>query len=242
MSQEFLPIINVIASPTKVSRGQMISINASIVEKTTLKPMVFDTIYMEILDSKGVVVWPLSTIEKNSSTISKLISTAEMKRGKYTVRITPSKYRTPIGVARFEIEDTDMTLIPLIPLALLAIPSSSSREKIEKEFVEPPVIPKIAWLIYRTEKDSKVCEICRPHEGKVFRPDDPKLIRISPPELGGDTHYRCRCHYDIITQEQERRRLNAEYELQAEQAYNAYMVAKAFWQTLKITNPTRNQR
>jgi len=123
MAQEFLPLINVIASPTKVSRGQMISISVNIVEKTSLQPMAFDVIYMEILDDKGVPVWPLSTIEKNSATLSKLISTAEMKRGKYTIRITPSKYRTPIGVATFEIEDTDMTLIPLIPLALLSVPS-----------------------------------------------------------------------------------------------------------------------
>lgn len=231
MAQEFLPLINVIASPTKVSRGQMISINVNIVEKTTLQPMPFDVIYMEILDSKGVPVWPLSTIEKNSATLSKLISTAEMKKGKYTVRITPSRYRRPIGVAEFEIEDTDMTLIPLIPLALLAIPSSTSQEKVEREFVEPPEPPKIAWLIYRTERDSRVCPICRPHEGKFFRPDDPKLIRIGPPELGGDTHYRCRCHYDIITAEQEQKRLNANLQFQAEQAYQVYLVATAFWQT-----------
>lgn len=226
MAQEFLPLINVIASPTKISRGQMISISVNIVEKTTLKPMPFDVIYMEILDSKGVAVWPLSTIEENSATLFKLISTAEMKKGKYTVRITPSRHLTPIGVATFEIEDTDMTLIPLIPLALLP------------DLVEPPVVPKIAWLIYRTEKDSRVCPICLPHEGKRFRPDDPKLIKIGPPELGGDTHYRCRCHYDIITAEQEQRRLNVNFEMQAEQAYNAYLVARAFWQTLKITNPT----
>lgn len=241
MAQEFLPIINVIAAPTKVSRGQMISISVNIVEKTTLKPMPFDVIYMEILDSKGVPVWPLSTIEKNSATLSKLISTAEMKKGRYTVRITPSRYRTPIGVAEFEIEDTDMTLIPLIPLALLALPSSTSQEKVEREFVEPPTPPKIAWLIYRTEKDSRVCPICRPHEGKFFRPDDPKLIRIGPPELGDDTHYRCRCHYDIITAEEVEKMFSANLQFQAEQAYNAYLVARAFWQTLKITNPTRKR-
>lgn len=240
MAQEFLPIINVIASPTKISRGQMISISVNIVERTSLQPMPFDVIYMEILDSKGVPVWPLSTIEKNSATLSKLISTAELEKGKYTVRITPSKYRTPIGVAEFEIEDTDMTLIPLIPLTLLSIPSSNSQEKVEREFVEPIQTPKIAWLIYRTEPDGRVCEICRPHKNKVFRPDDPKLIRIGPPELGGDTHYRCRCGYDIITVEEEQRRLNAEYE--ADQAYTAYMVARAFWQTLKITNPTRKRK
>lgn len=241
MAQEFLPLINVIASPTKVSRGQMISISVNVVERTTLVPMQFDKLYMEILDSIGVPVWPLSVIEKDSATISKLISTAEMKKGKYTVRITPSVYRRPIGATEFEIEDTDMTLIPLIPLALLALPSSTSQEKIEKEFVEPPVTPKIAWLIYRTEKDSRVCPICLPHEGKLFRPDDPKLIRISPPELGGDTHYRCRCQYDFITAEQEQKRLRANFEMQAAQAYNAYLVASAFWQTLKITNPTRRQ-
>jgi len=240
MVQEFLPLINVIASPTKISKGQMISINVNIVEKTTLQPMPFDVIYMEILDSKGVPVWPLSTIEKNSSTLSKLISTAEMKPGKYTVRITPSKYRTPMGFAEFEIEDANILLIPLIPLALVALPSSNSQEKIEKEFVEPPTPPKIAWLIYRTEKDSKVCPICRPHESKVFRPDDPKLVRIGPPELGGDTHYRCRCHYDIITAEQERKRLNAQLEFQAQQAYNAYMAAKVFWKSLKIPVTTRS--
>lgn len=238
MAQEFLPLINVIASPTKISKGQMISIWASIVEKTTLEPMVFDRIYMEILDSKGVAVWPLSIIEKNSSTFSKLISTAELKTGKYTVRVTPSVYRTPIGVAEFEIEDANMTMIPLIPLTLLALPSSNSQEKIEKAFVDPIPPPKIAWLIYRTEPDGRVCPICLPNKGKVFRPDDPKLIRIGPPELDGDTHYRCRCGYDIITVEQEKRQLRAQFEFKAMQAYNVAQVAKVFWKSLKIRPPT----
>jgi len=234
MAQEFHPVINVMIAPSKVSRGQMVSINVNVRESTTLQPMPFDKLYMEIIDSKGVPVWPLSTIEENSSTVTKLISTAEMKKGTYTVRITPSKYRRPIGAANFEIEDTDMTLIPLIPLILLSIPSSTMQEKIEREFVEPPQTPKIAWLIYRTEKDSRVCPICLPHEGQVFRPDDPKLVRIGPPQLGGDTHYKCRCHYDFITIEQEQRRLNANWEMQAQQAYNAYMAARAFWESLKI--------
>jgi len=234
MAQEFRPRINVIASPTKVSRGQMISISVRVVDWTTGQPMPFDKLYMEILNDKGVAVWPLSVIEENSSTISKLISTAEMDIGKHTVRITPSVYRRPIGVAEFEIEDKNILMIPLIPLALLALPSATKKEKIEKEFVEPPEPPLIAWLIYRTERDSRVCEICRPHEGKVFRPDDPQLIRIGPPELGGDTHYRCRCGYDIITQKQERQQLDAQFQIDAQSALNAYLVAKAYWQSLKI--------
>lgn len=234
MAQDFLPLINVIASPTKISKGQMISISVNIVEKTTLQPMVFDVIYMEILDSKGVAVWPLSTIEENSATMSKLISTADMDKGIYTIRITPSKNRRPLGISTFEVENTDMTLIPLIPLVLLSVPSSTKKEKIEKEFVEPPEPPKISWIIYRTEKDTRVCPVCLPDEAKIFRPDDPQFPRIP-------RHPNCRCVYDIISAEQERKRLNAQIELKAESAmkaaqiFHVYRAAKKYWKSLKIT-------
>ena len=239
-------------NPSKIKRGQMLQVSAEMYDSLTGRPVVFKRIYMQIIDSVGVEFWPLSTIKENSSQVNKLISTAEMKGGKYTIRISPSRKLSPQAAFVIEVEaDGVDALLPLIPLALLARPSGIKKDKIEKEFAQPKdplpttetekkekereetrkepepkddrhredydddlkikeeeeeeedkVAPKIAWLIYATEKDGKVCDICKPHEGKLFLPHDPELIRIGPPQYGMDTHFNCRCHYDIVTDAQ----------------------------------------
>jgi hypothetical protein len=226
MAQEYHPKVEVFAAPKTVAKGQMIAIHATITERYSGEPMVFDNIYMEIIDEKGVPVWPLSLVEVESYTISKLISTADLEAGHtYTVRISPSKHKSPMGVTTFTINHD------IIPAALL-IGGGLLIPKIllPDDLIEPETPPmKIAWLIYRTERDSKVCPICRPHEGKMFRPNDPKLIKIGPPDKGGDTHYGCRCHYDIITVEDEKSIFDAniEFLIQQQQIYDAYDAFKA---------------
>ena len=234
--------VRISVNPNKITRGQMLNVSAEIYDSITGKPLVFDRIYMQILDKDGVEVWPLSTIELNSSQVNKLISTSEMKAGKYTVRISPSKKLTPQASFTFEVETTTLAvLVPLIPLILLARPSGVVKEKVEKEFIGPIPPPKIEWIIYRTEKDSRVCPICLPNEGLLFRPDDPTLIRIGALELGGDTHYNCRCHYDIVSDVQIRKAFfdAAMEEFQAKQKklkeiHQIYLVSEIAKQSFKM--------
>jgi len=221
MSLELHPKVDVFVSPGKVQRGQMISIQSLLYDSVSGSSLDAERLYMQIIDSKGVEIWPVSTMAEDTPRMDKLISTSEMPAGKYVVRVSPSKKFSPMGVGAFEIEE-GFGVVPLIPPVLLAITSSTKSEKIRSEFVEPRY-PKITWLIYQTEKDSRVCEICRPHEGKIFRADDPTLIIIAPPQLGGDTHYRCRCHYDYITRDDEIRQFNAEIN----EIYEVYQVYKA---------------
>lgn len=210
MSEEYHPEVVVTVTPSKISKGQMISIQAYIQDRYTKVPMKFDHIYMDIIDESGVPSWPLSTVELESSSISKLISTSELDEGKtYTVRVSPSRKLSPYGSAQFHI---DRDLIPLallvpgemlIPHLLLSTPSSTVPEKDESHVVQPEQPFKIAWLIYRTQLDSKVCPICTPLEGLRFRPDDPDLIKIGDKQHAGDTHYGCRCHYDVLSEAEE---------------------------------------
>lgn len=183
--------------------------------------------------------WPVSTVEENSSTISKLISTSEMKSGKYTVRVSPSRKLRPIGEGIFEIDNRLIPaafLIPgalLIPQLLLSRSDDTKQEKVESDIVEPekpPVV--IAWLIYTTEKDTKVCKYCAPHEGERYRADDPELPKIP-------IHPRCRCHYDIISTDEEQQLYSAMWtyanvmqsirQSEAIDAFNSYRAAKIVW-------------
>jgi len=234
--------VRISINPNKVTRGQMLNVSAEIYDDITGKPLIFDRIYMQILDKDGKEVWPLSTIEINSSQINKLISTSEMEGGQYTVRISPSKKLTPQAAFTFEVETkTNAILVPLIPLILLARPSGVRKENVEKEFVEPKDQANIEWVIWRTEKDSRVCSICLPLEGLLFRVDDPEMVRVGPAEFGGDTHFGCRCVFDIITNKQVRKAFfNAAMEqYQAEQQeleeiHEIYGIAKIAKESFKV--------
>jgi len=240
----FKPKVVVSVNPPKIIEGQMVAIHAVIIDEYTNRPMLFDKFYMQIIDSQGLEVWPLSTIQKNSSSFDKLISTSELKAGKYLVRVSPSRNLRPIGAAQFEIEKSDNPLVPLIPLILLATPRSKVVKKVEKEFIEPKEPPKIAILIYKTEMDSRVCPICRAHKANhspglptsQYYPFSPEQPVIGPKELGGDSHYRCRCNFDFITTEQLRR------QQQLKSEYNAKIVKVAqitnvYWAAKKTLNP-----
>jgi hypothetical protein len=210
------PKVDVITTPGEVQRGQMFAVQATIFDRDTGMVMPFDKIFMQIIDSKGVEIWPVSTVAEGTARIDKLISTSQMRPGKYTIRVSPSRKMSPMGVAPFQIKRSlPLAAVPLIPAAILAVTSSTKKEKIETTFLEPKA-PKITWLLYQTEKDTRVCPICINFDGLVFRPDDPEIIRIGPPELGGDTHYGCRCHYDFITREMEfqmaHEQMNAQFE------------------------------
>lgn len=213
MSQVFMPRVDVVTTPNRVKRGQMIAVQALISDSKTGMFMPFDKIYMQILDEKGIEIWPLSTIAEGTERINKLISTSQMKPGKYLIRISPSKKLRPMGVSYFHIESSMLDMaVPLIPPVLLAVTSSTKKEKITADFFSPTTAINITWALYQTEKDSRVCPICLNYAGRIYRPDDPTMPRIGPEELGGDTHWGCRCHYDFITREMEMQQLNAQYE------------------------------
>jgi len=176
--------ITVHVAPNTVDAGQMIQISATVTDPTGA-PVVTPVLFMNIIDSKGRVYWPISPIERNANGFSKLISTREMQSNtRYQVRVSTNRKLSPQGWAFFKTSKKSLALafIPALIAPLVLIPQKALN----------PI-----WLIYRTELDAKVCPICRPHEGKKFRPKDSDIIRIGPPELGGQTHFGCRCHYDM---------------------------------------------
>ena len=225
------PQIIVTLTPNKIHRGQMLSIQAYAQDRYTGVPITYPVLYMDIISEDGIPVWPLSAIEENSASISKLISTSDLKEGQdYLVRISPNRNLSPSGSAMFHIDHELLDpalLVPgfmLIPHLLLSTPDSTKKEKTQSDVVGPDGPIQIAWLIYRTQLDSKVCRICKPNEGLRFRPDDPDLIKI--PE---DTHPRCRCVYDVISKYEEKQiyeaYLSRYYEMQLQE--NQYQAVAA---------------
>jgi len=168
----------------------MIQVSAVVTDKFG-SPVVVPTMYMEILDSTGKEYWPLSPIARNVSSFAKLISTNEFKHNtRYIVRVGINTKLSPQGYVFFKTENRKIipAFIPLVFAPLILAPGLD---------LIPAEAKKPIFLTYRTELDARVCPICRPNEGLVFAVDDPKLIRIGPPELGGQTHFGCRCHYDM---------------------------------------------
>jgi len=168
----------------------MIQVSAVVTDKFG-SPVVVPTMYMEILDSTGKEYWPLSPIARNVSSFAKLISTNELKHNtRYIVRVGINRKLSPQGYEFFKTKNRK--IIPaFIPLVFAPLIIALGLDLIPKEAKRP------IFLTYKTELDARVCPICEPNEGLVFAVDDPKLIRIGPPELGGETHYGCRCHYDM---------------------------------------------
>jgi len=179
--------ITVHVAPDIISAGQMIQVSVAVTDRLG-SPVVVPTLFMEILDSTGREYWKLSPMARGTSGFAKLISTSELKHNtRYTVRVSTNRKLSPQG---FDFFKTKKQRIPPPFIPLLFAPA-----------VLIPLIPKEAkkpiFLTYKTELDARVCPICRPNEGLVFAIDDPKVIKIGPPELGGDTHFGCRCHYDM---------------------------------------------
>lgn len=208
----------------------MISIQASISDMYTLEPMAFEKIYVEILNEKGVPVWPLTLVENDSATISKLISTADMEPGqKYTVRVTPSTSMSPMGQAEFEISKEGISPALLIPGLALIPEILLQHPKPEDEINPPPGPITISWLIYVTQRDSKVCKFCSPHDGERFRPDDPEMVKIP-------LHPNCRCHYDIISHEEEKEIYQAYFLGRLMEKYNGELAIKSYLAARSVTH------
>ena len=78
--------LTLVTQPAIIQKGQMLEVSVAITSPLGMSVTV-PRVYMEILDSKGVVVWPLSVIAKNTSGFTRLISTAELETNtRYTVR------------------------------------------------------------------------------------------------------------------------------------------------------------
>lgn len=180
----------------------MIQVSAVVTDKFG-QPVVVPTMYMEILDSAGKEYWPLSPIARNVSSFAKLISTNEFKHNtRYIVRVGINRKLSPQGYEFFKTKNRKIipAFIPLVFAPLVLVPRldlDPELDLIPRLDLIPEEAKKPIFLTYKTELDARVCPICEPNEGLVFAVDDPKLIRIGPPELGGETHFGCRCHYDM---------------------------------------------
>ena len=124
--------------------------------------------------------------------------------------------------------------MPLIPAILLGYKTSKKLEKINSPILEPePTLVKIVKMFYQTEIDGRVCPICRDHREVSFArggwdPLDPDIPVIGPAEFNGDTHWGCRCHFDITTDIELRAQLYAELK-EAHDVYQVAQVAQQYW-------------
>jgi len=168
----------------------MIQVSASVTDRLGA-PVFVPTLFMEILDSTGREYWKLSPVARNESGFAKLISTNEMKHNtRYIVRVATNRKLSPQGFDFFKTRNKPLNPA-FIPLLFAPVILAPALDLIPKEARKP------IFLTYKTELDARVCPICRPNEGLVFARDDPKIIKIGPPSLGGATHFGCRCHYDM---------------------------------------------
>lgn len=180
--------LTIVTQPEIIQKGQMLEVSVAITSPTGLSVRV-PRVYLEILDSKGRAVWPLSVIAKDTSGFTRLISTAELETNtRYTIRVSLNNKLIRNSSAFFK---TAKSIIPglLLPLTLLSpslIPNTLIPENPEKG----------VWYVYTTELDQRVCPICLNFSGRTFGPND-ELIPIGPPEFGGKTHWGCRCGYEV---------------------------------------------
>jgi len=230
------PRLVVQTTPDKITRGQMMAVQAYIYDPATGLPVIFNRIYMEIIDEKGVPVWPLSTIAENTDRMNKLISTAQLENGTYQLRVSTSKKLSPMAYSFFEVEKKSIGLefLPLIPAVLLGYKTSKKLEKVDSPILEPePTLVKIVRMFYQTEIDGRTCPICIAHREVSFDkrgwdPSDPNIPVIGPKEMGGDTHYGCRCHFDITTDVELQAQLYEELK-EVYDVYQASQIAIKYW-------------
>lgn len=195
------PQLRVVTTPDKIVQGQMMAVQAYIFDPATGLPVIFNRIYMQIIDKKGIEVWPLSTIAENTDRMNKLISTAQLKDGTYQLRVSTSKKLSPMAYSFFEVEKKPIGLgfLPLIPAILLGLKTDKKSKKVGSPILEPepePTLITIVRMFYQTEIDGRVCPICIGHREVSFAkggwdPHDPFIPVIGPEELGGDTHFNC---------------------------------------------------
>lgn len=232
------PQLRVVTTPDKIVKGQMMAVQAYVFDPATGLPVIHNRIYMQIIDHKGIEVWPLSTIAENTDRLNKLISTSQLEDGTYQLRVSTSKKLSPMAYSFFEVEKQPLGLafLPLIPAILLGLKSDKKSEKVDSPILEPePTLIKIVRLFHQTEIDGRVCPICINLREISFArggwdPHDPNLPTIGPEEFGGATHWGCRCHYDITTDFALQGQLMGELQ-EAYDAYEAVQAAKEHWRT-----------
>lgn len=219
------PRLKVITTPNKIIKGQMMAVQAIVYDADTGLPLIYKRLYMQIIDPKGIEVWPLSTIAENTSQVNKLISTNQLETGLYQLRVSINPKLSPMSYSFFEIEKKPlfMEFLPLIPAILLGLPNDRKSEKVDSPILAPiKKMVEIIRLFYQTEIDGRVCPICIGHRNDSFRiggwkPTDPNIPIIGPPDFGGDTHFGCRCHFDFTTdyivQEQHNAQLREVFEI-----------------------------
>lgn len=228
--------LRVVTTPDTIVKGQMIAVQAYIFDPSNGLPVIYNRIYMQIIDHKGVEVWPLSTIAENTDRINKLISTSQLKDGTYQLRVSTSKKLSPMAYSFFEVENPPIGLgfLPLIPAVLLGLKTDKKNSKVNSPILEPePTLVKIVRMFYQTEIDGRVCPICRNLREVSFArggwdPHDDNMPVIGPEEFGGVTHWGCRCHFDITTDLEYQAQLLAELQ-EVHDVYESVQIAKQYW-------------
>jgi len=178
--------VTVVATPQVIQKGQMIELSIAITGTTGLS-VVVPRVYMEIVDSRGRVVWPMSVLAKDTSGFTRLISTAELKPNtRYTIRAAINNKLIRMGFAVFK---TAKGIFPALLLpglsALALIPKSAEAHKSD-------------YLMWETEHDARVCPICLNLSGRTWKASDPDIPRVGPPEFGGASHWGCRCNLLVV--------------------------------------------
>ncbi len=197
MAQVNQPVrITVVVAPDIIEAGQMVQVAVSVNDQFGV-PVVVPTLYMDIIDSKGIVFWRTSLIARDVSSFAKLISTSELKHNtRYQIRVGTTNKLTPHGYTYFKTKKRlgPIVFIPLLFAPAILVPQNKTLEQYK---LIPKEAQKPIFLTYRTELDARVCPICKPNEGLTFPINSKNVIRIGPSELNGQTHWACRCHYDI---------------------------------------------
>lgn len=177
--------ITVVTQPTVIQKGQLLEVSVALTT-TGGASVAAARVYMEIVDSRGRVVWPLSVLAKDTSGFSRLISTSELKTNtRYMIRVSHNNKLIRMGYTFFKTAKNifPFALIPGAISTLALIPKSAQ---------------KASAYVWETEQDSHVCPICLNLAGRVWKADDPNIPRVGPAEFGGDTHWGCRCNLAII--------------------------------------------
>lgn len=184
MANQIRPIIVVQTNPREIEQGQMITVSARLFHPGNLEPFFVSRIFMQIQSNRGIEVWPLEVIRKDSAGFDILIGTSEMKSNtEYLLRVSNNWNLSPSASTKFKIKKKPT--IGILPLVPLLVPFA--------RFPEDDISRReIEVFIFRTQMDNRVCPICKGYENLAFAPT------VWKPTIPDDTHQRCRCTYDIV--------------------------------------------
>lgn len=213
------PEVRVNALPYKVTRGNLLQIQAIFLDRLTGDPIRVNEIFLQIRDQAGVVVYPTSVVARHQSGMVIDIGTLEFPPGPYNIMVSNRQSLSPSDTATFTVTGPDLpepspTLKPIAEAKPTDLPEDQDLKKRLDPFQSNvPIVPLLpadrrsALIISRvrfvTELDRKVCVICRVYEGAVYELDD-----VRKPDI--PLHPNCRCHYEYVDTPPSSRKITAE--------------------------------